>query len=84
METTNYQIMNKGNYNMYRSKVFKIGLLLLMCLNINISFAQKISSDDLLKQAIRETNINKNYPKAIQLAKRGLAISPRYLAIRIL
>ncbi|MET0574175.1 MAG: YaiO family outer membrane beta-barrel protein [Pedobacter agri] len=84
METTNYQIMNKGNYNMYRSKVFKIGLLLLMCLNINISFAQKISSDDLLKQAIRETNINKNYPKAIQLAKRGLAISPRYLDIQVL
>ncbi|RDC57885.1 YaiO family outer membrane beta-barrel protein [Pedobacter chinensis] len=76
--------MNKGNYNMCCSKFSKTGLILLMCLFIKVSFAQNVSSDDLLKQAVRETNVNKNYPKAIQLAKRGLAISPGYLDIRLL
>lgn len=75
--------MNKGNYNM-KSLAIKIGaLLLLMCLFINVS-AQKLSSDDLLKQAIYQTNIKKNYPAAIALAKKGLAVSPNYIDIRLL
>ena len=75
--------MNKGNYNM-KSLAIKIGgLLILMCLFINVS-AQKLSSDDLLKQAIYQTNIKKNYPAAIALAKKGLAVSPDYIDIRVL
>lgn len=75
---------NKENYNM-KSLAIKIwGLLLLMCLFMNVSAQKKISSDDLLKQAIYQTNIKKNYPAAIALAKKGLAISPNYFDIRVL
>ncbi|SKB63465.1 YaiO family outer membrane beta-barrel protein [Daejeonella lutea] len=55
------------------------------CLIINFSsFAQAISSDELFKQALDETNINKNYPRAIALAQSALAISPDYTDIRLL
>ena len=57
-------------------------LMLLLC--ANLSYAQKVSSDDLLKQAIQETNVNKNYPEAIRLAKQGLAVSPDYTDIQLL
>lgn len=50
---------------------------------INV-FAQKVDVDKLLKQALHETNITNNYPKAIALAKRGLEISPNYTDIRLL
>lgn len=48
------------------------------------AFAQKVSSDDLLKQALKETNINKDYPRAISLAQAGLKVSPDYIDIRLL
>lgn len=48
------------------------------------AFAQKVSSDDLLKQALVETNVNKNYPLALKLSKEGLQISPGYTDIRVL
>jgi len=58
-----------------------IGLVTLLTVP---AFAQKMSSDDLLKKALRETNINQNYPLAISLAEAGLKISPEYLDIRML
>src|SRR6478672_8276305 len=60
-------------------------LIIGFCLIINFSsFAQAISSDELFKQALDETNIKKNYPRAIALAQSALAISPDYTDIRLL
>jgi YaiO family outer membrane protein len=47
-------------------------------------YAQKVSADELLSQALTETNVNKNYEQAIQLAKQGLKISPDYLDFNLL
>ncbi|WP_316832883.1 YaiO family outer membrane beta-barrel protein [Pedobacter aquatilis] len=84
MKKVKYQITNNGNYNMYRSRIKTIGLILFMCLFSRFALAQKVSSDELLKQAVKETNISKNYVKAIQLAKKGLALSPGYVDIKLL
>lgn len=60
-------------------------LLLGLIFFVNLpAFAQVISSDELFKQALEETNIRKNYPKAISLAKSALAVSPDYTDIRLL
>ncbi len=68
---------------MYSKHLFK--LLLTACIFFGLpSWAQEVSSDDLLKEAIRETNINKNYTRAISLAREGLKLSPDYIDIRML
>lgn len=77
--------MNKESYNMYRLSIKTMGIMLWMVLFfVSVSFAQKVSSDDLLRQALKETNVNKNYPRAIQLAQRALKTSPDYTDIRLL
>lgn len=42
-------------------------------------FGQKIDTDSLLTKTLYEINTNKNYTKAIQLAKFGMKIAPDYL-----
>ena len=69
---------------MLKMKYKTAGLFLLLNLLILSAQAQKIDVDELLKQALLETNINANYPKAMALAKQGLAISPDYTDIRLL
>ncbi len=59
-------------------------LLLLFSLSFSTVFAQKVDVDQLLKQAIFETNVTNNYPKAILLAKQALVISPDYTDVRLL
>lgn len=68
---------------MYFKHLYKllIGIALFLSLP---AFAQEISADDLLKQALIETNINKNYPLAISLVQAGLKLSPGYTDIRLL
>ncbi|RZL32015.1 MAG: tetratricopeptide repeat protein, partial [Pedobacter sp.] len=58
-------------------------IVLLNCMAFNLH-AQKVDVDKLLKQALHETNVTKNYPKAKTLAKKGLKISPNYTDIRLL
>lgn len=72
--------MNKENYKGFLATLLCI---LLLCLDVAAQ-KTKVSSDDLLKRAIRETNVNKNYKEAIRLAKQGLAISPNYTDIQLL
>lgn len=45
---------------------------------------EKLSSDELLQLALKETRENKNYTKGIALCKKGLALSPDYEDIRLL
>ena len=46
--------------------------------------AQKVDVDDLLKQALHETNVTENYQKALTLTKRAIALSPDYLDVKLL
>jgi YaiO family outer membrane protein len=54
--------------------------MLLLSLNAN---AQQASPDELFQLARKTAFEQKNYPKAIQLSKEALAISPDYTDIRI-
>lgn len=58
----------------------KVSLFILLNIltNLNLS-AQKIDSDSLLVETLHEMNSAKNYPKAIQMAKKGIKIAPDYL-----
>ncbi|TKC12749.1 YaiO family outer membrane beta-barrel protein [Pedobacter polaris] len=62
----------------------KVIFVLLLCLVTLHALAQKVDVDELLKQATYQTNIKQNYPNAIVLAKRALAISPDYTDVRLL
>jgi YaiO family outer membrane protein len=64
-------------------KVTMLCILILPAVGGN-TYAQKTSSDDLLKQALHETNITRNYSKAIDLAQKGLQLSPDYTDIHLL
>jgi YaiO family outer membrane protein len=73
-------------YIFYRIRVKLISLL---ALTLFVSMAgnlqaQQLSSDELLKQAIYETNVSKDYAKAILLARKGLTTSPDYIDIHLL
>ncbi|MBX6379105.1 MAG: tetratricopeptide repeat protein [Thermoflavifilum aggregans] len=71
----------------YPAHLFRLSgicVSLLILFSIQQAHAQKISSDDLLKQALYETNVQHQYDKAIALCKQGLALSPDYLDIRLL
>jgi len=58
-----------------------IGLFSLM---MPVSYAQQVSADELLHQALTETNVNKNYKQAIQLAQQGLKLSPNDVDLSLL
>jgi YaiO family outer membrane protein len=62
----------------------KLILILLLGSVFSSVFAQKQDVDMLLKQALHETNITNNYPKAMILAKQALTISPNYVDVRLL
>ena len=47
-------------------------------------YGQKQSSDDLLRAATTAANVNKDYPAAITLARKGLQISPNYADLHLL
>lgn len=72
--------MSNLNHNIFKY-LCTIGTAILMS---SAAYAQKISSDELLKQALLETNEKQNYEAAIKLAKQGLEVSPNYLDIEIL
>ncbi|MES2830240.1 MAG: YaiO family outer membrane beta-barrel protein [Bacteroidota bacterium] len=72
--------MNKESY-----KRKYLWLSICLCFGIiNLVQAQRVSSDDLLKQAIEKINVDQDYPEAIRLGKQGLAISPDYIDIQLL
>lgn len=50
---------------------------------ITYASAQNLSSDDLFKQARQSAFDNKDYPKAIKLAKQALKQSPDYADIQV-
>lgn len=60
------------------------GILLFLILPVLTVYAQKPDVDALLKQAVYETNISLDYPKAIDIAKAALALSPEYTDIRLI
>jgi YaiO family outer membrane protein len=62
----------------------RLALLCVLILLGRGAYAQKVSSDDLLKQALHETNTTHDYSKAITLARKGIQLSPRYLDIHLL
>lgn len=72
--------MNNLNHNIIKY-IYAIGAAILIS---SSAYAQKVSSDELLKQALVETNEKQNYTEAIKLAKQGLEVSPNYLDIEIL
>src|SRR4051812_9976538 len=65
---------------MYVKKIL-VFLALLFC---STAFSQdSTSSDGLFQMARKAAFDDKNYPKAIELSKKALAISPNYSDIRI-
>jgi YaiO family outer membrane protein len=69
--------------NLLQQKRFFV-LLCLFNLGIPAVYAQKVSADELLQQALIATNQHKNYPEAIKLVQEGLRVSPDYIDIRVL
>lgn len=67
----------------YRLKNILIAFILFVSIAHDLQ-AQQLSSDELLKQAIYETNVSKDYTKAIVLARQGLTISPDYIDLHLL
>lgn len=75
-------VINKDNKFLLRIKrLLMTGLFFLMG---SVLYAQKISSDDLLKQALVETNVNKNYSLALKLVNEGLKVSPDDIDLQVL
>jgi hypothetical protein len=62
----------------------RLMLLMLVCLTGFELHAQKVDVDSLLKQALYETNEKSDYPKAMVIAKKALAISPTYTDVKLL
>ncbi|RYG22124.1 MAG: YaiO family outer membrane beta-barrel protein [Chitinophagaceae bacterium] len=61
--------------------------IILLAMLTFLSFAvnaQKQNVDDLLKQALQETNVDKDYPKAINTANAALKLSPNYTDVHLL
>ncbi len=57
--------------------------ILIIFLNLSLSAQDSTSSDGLFQLARKAAFDEKNYPKAIELSKRALDISPKYSDIRI-
>lgn len=53
-------------------------------ITVTCVYAQKPDVDQLLKNAIYETNISRDYPKAIKIAESALVISPDYLDVHLI
>lgn len=66
---------------MMMKKVIFILVGLLMTINV---FGQKIDTDSLLVQTARVLNVEKNHPKAIQMAHVGIREAPNYLDFHVL
>lgn len=49
-----------------------------------VAKAQKVDTDSLLRAAIQVTNQEKDYPKAISMARQGAALAPDYLDFHLL
>lgn len=79
-----FQAMIRNNINKLLSRARYLFMIGLFCLMGSVAYAQQVSSDDLLKQALVETNVNKNYSLALKLTNEGLKISPDYTDIRVL
>ena len=56
----------------------RIFISLFLFINVCV-FAQKIDTDSLLIATHKQINIEKNYPKAIQLSHLGIKNAPNYL-----
>ncbi len=62
----------------------KLKLIIFFLSLSTLVMAQKQDADQLLKQAITQTNIDKDYPKAIQTVLKALKLSPNYVDLRLL
>jgi YaiO family outer membrane protein len=67
----------------FKKKLFLISICFLGLISSENSIAQSFSSDELFQQARSAAFDKKDYPKAIELSKEALAISPDYSDIRI-
>ena len=59
-------------------------LCMLFCSISSALHAQKVDVDDLLKEALYETNETQDYQKAMTIAKSALQMSPDYIDVRLL
>lgn len=64
-------------------KTLIILIYLLPLFSHNI-FAQKIDTDNLLKEALHEANVEKNYPSALKKSQLGIKLAPDYLDFYLL
>ncbi|GGA82624.1 hypothetical protein GCM10008015_24200 [Flavobacterium palustre] len=48
------------------------------------AFAQKIDTDNLLKEALHEANVERNYPLALKKSQLGIQLAPDYLDFYLL
>lgn len=71
----------KKHYNL---KSFFILLLFLGMAKNDTIWSQKTDVDSLLKVAIREVNLDKNYQSALKKTKTGIKLAPNYLDFYLL
>ncbi len=64
-------------------KILAVFIFLGICSNYSI-FAQKIDTDNLLKEALHEANKTKNYELALKKSQQGIKLSPDYLDFYLL
>ncbi|KQB44458.1 TPR-domain containing protein [Flavobacterium daejeonense] len=64
-------------------KILTILTYLILLLNYSL-FAQQIDTDNLLKEALHETNVEQNYPSALKKSQLGIKLAPDYLDFYLL
>lgn len=64
-------------------KILTILTYLILLLNYSL-FAQQIDTDNLLKEALHEANVEQNYPSALKKSQLGIKLAPDYLDFYLL
>lgn len=64
-------------------KILIILTYLILLLNYSL-FAQQIDTDNLLKEALHEANVEQNYPSALKKSQLGIKLAPDYLDFYLL
>jgi len=64
--------------------LYKLPVILIFVCSVNFTFAQTVDTDSLLFAAIKVTNEEKNYPKAISMSRLGIEEAPDYLDFHLL
>ncbi|WP_035141825.1 YaiO family outer membrane beta-barrel protein [Flavobacterium daejeonense] len=65
------------------NKILTILTYLILLVNYSL-FAQQIDTDNLLKEALHEANVEQNYPSALKKSQLGIKLAPDYLDFYLL